>query len=65
MLRLAKLIKEVNSKTIVVAGGIHPTIYPREVLDESLVESKITIDYVIRGEGEIRFADFIVTLKRE
>ena len=57
--KIARLIKDINPNIIVVAGGIHPSIYPREVLLESCEESGPAIDYVIRGEGEIRFADFI------
>lgn len=64
MIRLAKLIKEINKETIVVVGGIHPTIYPRETLTESFSEKEgAAIDYVIRGEGEIRFVDFVKGVK--
>ena len=63
MFRIAALTKELLPETVVVAGGIHPSIYPREVLLESKLENKPTIDYVIRGEGEIRFARFLKELK--
>lgn len=55
MYRLARLAKDVNPDVVVVAGGIHPSIYPIEVLEES----KPHINFVIRGEGEIRLAEFI------
>lgn len=60
MYRLAQLAKAVNPNVVVVVGGIHPSIYPREVLGES----KPFIDYVIRGEGEIRLAEFIENFRR-
>ncbi|WFN37397.1 B12-binding domain-containing radical SAM protein [Methanomicrobium antiquum] len=44
---LAKKIKELNPKAIVILGGPHPTILPEDTLRKS--ES---IDLVIRGEGE-------------
>ena len=55
MYRLARLAKEVNRDVVVVVGGIHCSIYPREVLEESCPH----IDFVIRGEGELRLAEFI------
>jgi len=57
--RLAKLIRQTYPEITVVAGGIHASIYPRELLRESLDSGQPTIDYIIRGEGEIRLANFI------
>lgn len=48
-LEVARLIKEWDSKKIVVMGGAHVSCDPEEVLKSPLV------DYVILGEGEIRF----------
>ena len=59
MYRLARLAKEVDPNVIVVGGGIHCSIYPKEVLQESAPY----IDFVIRGEGEIRFAQFIENVR--
>ena len=59
MYRLARLAKEVNPDVVVIVGGIHSSIYPREVLEQS----HPSIDYVIRGEGEIRLAEFIENFK--
>jgi anaerobic magnesium-protoporphyrin IX monomethyl ester cyclase len=61
--RMARLVKEINPDTIVIAGGIHVSIYPREVLTESSQESGPTIDFIIRGEGEVRLAEFIRNFK--
>jgi magnesium-protoporphyrin IX monomethyl ester (oxidative) cyclase len=48
VLHLAKRIKLLNSKIKVVIGGIHPTIYAKEILKQY----QDSIDYVIIGEGE-------------
>jgi len=42
----AELVKGFNSKTIVIAGGVHATIEYEEVIKNQ------NIDYVVRGEGE-------------
>lgn len=46
---IAKMIKEVSPKSVVIFGGIHPTVFPEDVLNtgEGLV------DFVITKEGEI------------
>lgn len=44
--QLAEMIKAEFPDSIVVAGGLHPTILPEEVLNTGY------IDYVVRGEGE-------------
>ncbi len=50
---IAKLVKSVNPKIIVVIGGIHPTIFPKEtVMNES-------VDYAIIGEGEHSFLSLV------
>lgn len=47
--RLARAFKEIDPNVKVIVGGIHPTLYPEEVLTE---EGQL-IDYAIIGEGEI------------
>ena len=47
---IAGKVKRIWPETRVVFGGIHPTMRPREVLENPYV------DYVIRGEGERSFA---------
>lgn len=56
---VARIAKEVNPNVTVVVGGIHPSIYPEEVLREELIDGKPTVDFVVRGEGELRMAEFI------
>jgi anaerobic magnesium-protoporphyrin IX monomethyl ester cyclase len=57
VLKVAWLIKKINRKIIVVAGGIHPTIFPKETVNHK------EIDYVIIGEGEKSFFDLIKHLE--
>lgn len=48
VLTLAKKIKIILPKSKIVIGGIHPTLYPKEML----LEPKSPIDYEVIGEGE-------------
>ncbi len=57
-LQVAKLIKEWNSKKVVVMGGSHVSCDPRGVLKSPFV------DYVILGEGEFRFPALIEQIQR-
>lgn len=45
----AKVAKSVLPGVKIVAGGIHPTMFPQECIDTGV------FDYVIQGEGEISF----------
>jgi anaerobic magnesium-protoporphyrin IX monomethyl ester cyclase len=45
---LAKRIKKIKPKAKIVAGGIHPTLYPDDLLGPNS-----DIDFVVFGEGEI------------
>ena len=55
-MELAKYVKKITPKIIVVGGGIHATLLP-----EGLLKSG-AIDFVVRGEGEFAFASLIKTL---
>jgi anaerobic magnesium-protoporphyrin IX monomethyl ester cyclase len=48
VLAVAQWIKKYNPALPVVMGNIHATVYPRELL--TLCRS---VDYIVRGEGEI------------
>lgn len=50
---VAKIAKNINKETIVVMGGIYPTASPTEVLKD------LNIDFIIPGEGELPFQDFL------
>ncbi|MCX7770955.1 MAG: B12-binding domain-containing radical SAM protein [Proteobacteria bacterium] len=58
-LEVAKIAKEVNNKIVTVLGGNHPTLFPEDVLREE------SVDFVIRGEGEIPFRRLIENFGNE
>lgn len=45
-LKISRAIKAISPDTYIVWGGLHPTIFPRYVLEEK------SIDFIIQGEGE-------------
>ena len=45
--------KKVDQKIKTCVGGIHPTMFPNQILATKVV------DYVLRGEGEISFPEFV------
>ncbi len=51
--RVAGIVKRVSPQSRVVVGGVHATAMPDEVLGDE------NIDFVVRGEGEIPFAELI------
>jgi radical SAM superfamily enzyme YgiQ (UPF0313 family) len=50
-LRIAKIARKIDPQLPVVLGGGHPTVLPEQSLKQGLV------DFVVRGEGEITFAE--------
>lgn len=54
---LANEIKKNNPKTLIVLGGAHPTTLPDSTLNNR------SIDYVVRGEGEITFYELVKALE--
>ena len=52
-MRIASRLKESFPEMIVVAGGPHPTVMPKETL-----ERNATLDFCFVGESEQSFADF-------
>lgn len=59
---VAGIVKKIDQNILVVAGGLHPTIYPKEVLSESIKDGASTIDLIIRGEGEWRMLELLKNL---
>ena len=53
LVRIAALVKKVDDRIIVVAGGVHPTLFPDEMLESP------NIDHVVIGEGEIPFTHLL------
>ena len=60
----SKIVKKALPDCTIVVGGLHPTIYPNEIFElDLLYNDDRTVDFVIRGEGEDRFVNFINLLK--
>jgi len=53
-LKIAEIIKKYDKKIITVAGGYHPTILWKEILEETDF-----FDYLCIGEGELTFGDLL------
>ncbi len=51
--RIAALVKTIVPAATTVLGGVHPTLFPEDMLREPAV------DYVIRGEGESSLAALV------
>ncbi len=58
--KIAKLVKEINRKTLVVAGGIHVSALPEETLKDAP-----EIDLVVVGEGEYTFLEVCQEMKKK
>lgn len=54
-----KCAKEVDPKIITIAGGAHPTVMPKETLEDK------NVDFVVIGEGEKAIVDIIGYLNGE
>jgi anaerobic magnesium-protoporphyrin IX monomethyl ester cyclase len=59
-----RIAKTAAPRATVVVGGLHATIYPKEIfeLDRKLNDPDPSIDFVIRGEGEHRLIRFVRAL---
>jgi radical SAM superfamily enzyme YgiQ (UPF0313 family) len=58
-LEVSRIAKEISSRTLVVWGGIHPTIYPCESIRFP------SVDALVRGEGEYAFAKLVEAVIHE
>ncbi|MBT3514584.1 MAG: radical SAM protein [Nitrospina sp.] len=56
--QLAHRIKSIKPNAKIVAGGIHPTLYPDDLLGPNS-----DIDFVIFGEGEISLHELVVAIR--
>lgn len=56
--RVAKRIKAIKPDVKIVAGGIHPTLYPDDLLGASS-----PIDFVVFGEGEITLYELVQAIR--
>jgi anaerobic magnesium-protoporphyrin IX monomethyl ester cyclase len=58
--RIAEITKTVDEDIITLVGGIHFSFTPEESLNDFP-----EIDYIVRGEGEITFVEFIRTIQQQ
>lgn len=58
---LAKKFKQIDPEVKVIVGGIHPTFYSDEILNEK----KCPIDFAVIGEGEITAYELVKAIKNE
>jgi anaerobic magnesium-protoporphyrin IX monomethyl ester cyclase len=63
VLETANFVKSNFPEITVVIGGLHATIYPQDIFELDISQNNRSIDFVIRGEGEYRFLDFIKNFK--
>lgn len=56
--RLAARIKSVKPEVKIVAGGIHPTLYPNDFLGPSA-----PFDFVVIGEGEVTLLELVNAIR--
>jgi len=56
--RAVDLIRREKSDTVIVVGGVHPTVAPGSLIDNP------AIDYLVQGEGEITFPALLASLAR-
>jgi anaerobic magnesium-protoporphyrin IX monomethyl ester cyclase len=57
-LQIAKMAKGLDPATAVVMGGVHPTLFPREIMENA------NVDYVVSGEGEISMLELVRCLEQ-
>lgn len=60
VLELAKKIKTIYPKSTVIVGGIHPTLFP----DELISETGSPIDFAVIGEGEETLYELVKEIKK-
>lgn len=53
---VARVVRRVDPKIVTVVGGVHPTLFPRETLENP------DLDYVVLGQGEHTLAELLDAL---
>lgn len=59
MMKAVNIIKEISPNTIIISGGVHPTVATDEVATNK------NIDHIIVGEGEISFTNLLDDIKND
>ncbi len=55
---LAVMVKEIAPETIIIMGGVHPTLIPEEVVEVP------EVDFVVKGEGEVTLYELYTALSQ-
>lgn len=55
--KIAKLVRQFSPKTLLVWGGVHPSILPEQTIQNQFV------DIIVKGEGEETFYELIQALE--
>ncbi len=58
--KISEIVKEIYPHTMVVAGGIHPTVMPQRTMEQGK-----KIDFIVIGEGEITFTELLQAIERD
>lgn len=58
-IKAAKIIKKIKPKSIVIVGGVHPTVRPEDALKNKC------FDYVVQGEGELVLLKLMEKIKEK
>lgn len=58
VLEIAKEIKKINKDIIIAIGGIHPTIFAKQILKDYSF-----FDYILLGEAEYSFLDLVKSIQ--
>lgn len=56
-LELSDFVKGIDPEIPVVWGGVHPTLFPSQTIEDK------SVDYLVNGEGEITFLELVKHLK--
>lgn len=57
-IKIANLIRNMSGNIKIILGGVHPTLFPKEVIQESC------IDYVVHGEGEETIVELVTAIEK-
>lgn len=57
-LEISAFIKTINKNIKIIFGGVHPTLFPKETVENE------SVDYVVYGEGEETITELLAAIER-
>lgn len=57
-IKISNIIKEYDSDIPIIWGGVHPTLFPEQTIQNHYV------DYVVRGEGEYTLTELVKAIEK-